>query len=1169
MLGRRNRVPGLGQSGVEPFMERSGRAIIEPDALRGVLSGNADGAFIRLLLEHAPAAIAVLDRDLRYVAASRRWYEDYELPDENIIGRRHYDVFPDVPERWREDHRRCLAGEALRNEADEFVRADGRSVWIRWELLPLRVEDGVVGLMMLTEVITRRVEAEAAKVAGEEELISIERIAHVGRWDWDLATGLVRCSAEMCRLIGIGPGTRTLPIGDLLALVHPEDRAMVAGRVGQVQHGDSPRPELEMRVVRPDGITVWIQMMIRATRDAVGRPVVVYGVIHDVSDVRQTQRELAFRDRAIETAASPIAIANLDGKYVYANSAFRELLGVEADADVIGKGPVDFLVDPGQLDGTLDLIRRERVWRGEARFRRRDGLERDVSVYGKVIDEDGQPYRIVISYSDVTERNQALRELSHRESELRQAQELARLGRWRFDLATRTYHIPPETRLVLGLGEEFASYDRTQARSWIHPEDLTALEQATAQVLRGRAETAEAQYRYIGQPRGTVHVRVLMGPDRDAAGHIVGMSGLIQDVTSFRELEEAHRETERAMSALMRNLSGMVYRCDNDQRWTMRFVSDASKRVLGYDPWELIDNRVTSYGDVTDPRDRQRVWDTIQEAVNDRRPFQLSYRVITKDGDLRWVLEQGSAIRDAQDEVVALEGYIADITAEQRAVERLQESEARNRAIMESASVAIFTADERGVVESFNPEAERLFGHVAGEVIGRHLSMLLPEAAGEGWAPVGAEASLGAPRELTGRRRGGEEFPLDLAVSEMRQGERRVLIGSVRDLTERKKAEARFAQAQKMETVGQLVGGVAHDFNNLLMAMQLNLELAGMIAADRPEAAECIGVALKAVDRGAELTKRLLAFSRQQPLEPKVIDANGLVRDMMRLMHRLLQEDIEVRTALRPETWPVEVDPAQLETALVNLVVNARDAMPAGGKLTIETANVTLDPAYAERHDDLASGPYVQIAVSDTGTGMPPDVLERAFDPFFTTKEVGKGSGLGLSMVYGFVKQSGGHVALYSEPGQGTTVKLYFPRAAAARPEQARVRGEAQVRPGDESVLLVEDDADVRQTVERLLRSLGYAVVSAADGPEALALIDAGLRPDLLLADVVLPKGMSGRDVSEAVSGRVPTCRTLFMSGYTEDAVMHHGRLDEGVVLLSKPFPRELLASKVRELLDR
>ena len=1138
------------------------RKYLELGALESLFSGGAGSDFVRLLFERAPSAIAVFDRDMRYLAASRRWYEDYELTGQDILGRGHYEIFPDVPERWKAEHARCLAGETLVCEEDHFVRSDGKSVWIKWELVPLRAEGGLpLGMIMLTEVITKRVEAEAAKEASEKTLEIAQQIAHVGTWDWDLKTDMVHCSPEMCRLLGLGEGARTMSMSELTSHIHPNDKADVADRIGRARSGLEPRPELTTRLVRPDGAVIWLRLMIRASRDSEGKTAQIHGTIQDVTDQRMAQSELAFRDRAFQTAASPLTMSTLDARYTYGNQAFVELLGFQSFDEIAGRPFRDFITEPDKVTGSVDTLKRTGKWTGELRMVRADGGEVDIAIFAAVVrDEDGEPFRVIVTYLDITERNRALAELSRSESQLRQAQELARLGPWRFDVATRTYSTPPETRQILDLTDEYATYGPADAARHIHPDDTARVGSITRQLLRGDVDRAEVQYRYIGPRRGLIHVRVIMSAERDAAGAVTGMSGLVQDITPTIALEEAHRETERAMSALMRNLSGMVYRCDNDERWTLRFVSESCSSVMGYEAEDLIDNKLLSFADVTDPRDRQRVWDTIQAAINDRRAFQLSYRIITKRGEQRWVLEQGSAIRDADDKVVALEGYVADITAEQRVVEQLQESEARNRAIMDSASVALITADEDGFIESFNPEADRLFGYQAAEVTGQAIALLVPAF---------HERDGAGQRELTGVRRGGETFSLDLAVSDMRLGDRRLLIISVRDLTERKRAEARLNQAQKMETVGQLVGGVAHDFNNLLMAMQLNLELANMLAADRPEAAECITVALNAVDRGAELTKRLLAFSRQQPLEPRVINANELVSNMMKLMHRLLQENIETRTALDARLWSMEVDPGQLEAALLNLVVNARDAMPDGGRLRIETSNVVLGAAETESHEDVMPGEHVRIAVSDTGTGMTPEVLARAFDPFFTTKEVGKGSGLGLSMVYGFVKQSGGHITIDSTIGKGTSVMLHFRRAYTAPvAAAARVRGSETVRPGHETILLVEDDADVRLTVERLLKSLGYTVITAADGPAAVEIIVGGLRPDLLLADVVLPKGMSGKDVSEAVAARVPTCRILFMSGYTEDAVMHHGRLDEGVVLLSKPFPREVLASKVRELLD-
>jgi PAS domain S-box-containing protein len=1154
-------------------MPRADLKYVELDALAGLFADGVGSEFVRLLFERAPSAIAVFDRDMRYLAASRRWFEDYGLGDRDIIGHCHYDIFPDVPDRWKVEHQRCLAGEILSCEADEFVRDDGRSVWIRWELVPLRADGGrIAGLIMLTEVITRRVEAETAKEITEKHLQITRKIAHVGTWDWDMGNDQVTMSPEMCALIGVPADRNLILMSEFAGFVHPSDKADILTRIGRVRAGLEPRPELETRVMRKDGTVVWLRMAITASRDAAGAPRHVHGIIQDVTDQRLAQHQLAMRDRAFETAASPLTLTTLEGYYTYVNQAFVELLGAARKEDVVGLSVLDFAADRSQIRGSRDMLAKHGKWTGDARLRRADGREIDVHIYAAVVmDEDGKPFQFVVSYSDVTERKETLRALALRERELVQAQQLARLGPWRYDAATGIYSMPEETRRILGRDDDYVHYDQDRAVKWIHPDDLRVGLAEIERLYRGELDHVVIEYRRQ-EPKGDMaYLRIVVGAERDAFGNVTALSGLAQDVTSTRRLEEVHRETERAMAALMRNLSGMVYRCENDERWTMRYISEGSQRVLGYEPAELIDNRVLSYSDVIDPRDRQRVGDTIQASIAARQTFQLSYRVVTKTGETRWVLEQGSAIRDDDDRVIALEGYVADITAEQHVVEQLQESEARTRAIMDAVSVALITAGADGVIESFNPEAERLFGYPAAQAIGLELSLLVPGIYGAGHTDFrdNPRAVDPVPRELTGRRQWGEEFPLDLAVSALRIGERSIFIVSVRDLTERKKAEARLSQAQKMETVGQLVGGVAHDFNNLLMAMQLNLELASMLAAES-EVTECIGVALNAVDRGAQLTKRLLAFSRQQPLEPKVINANELIRSMMRLLFRLLQENIETRTVLEPAVWSIEVDPAQLETALVNLIVNARDAMgEKGGGLRIETTNVVLDEAYAARHDDVSPGEHVRITVSDTGAGMPPEVLARAFDPFFTTKEVGKGSGLGLSMVYGFVKQSGGHISIVSSVGQGTSIILHFPRALAA-PSAAPRRAPASetVRPGRETILLVEDDADVRLTVERLLKSLGYTVVTASDGPAALALVGAGLEPDLLLADVVLPKGLSGKDVSDAVAARVPSCRILFMSGYTEDAVMHHGRLDEGVVLLSKPFPRELLAGKIRELLD-
>lgn len=393
------------------------------------------------------------------------------------------------------------------------------------------------------------------------------------------------------------------------------------------------------------------------------------------------------------------------------------------------------------------------------------------------------------------------------------------------------------------------------------------------------------------------------------------------------------------------------------------------------------------------------------------------------------------------------------------------------------------------------------------------------------------------------------------------------VIAICQDITSHRLAERQLIQSQKMEGLGQLTGGVAHDFNNLLTVISLNLsELTEWPSID-PEAREMAEAALHAADRGADLVRSLLAFARKQPLRPRVIDVNEIVRYTDHLLQRTLGDLVDLETHLGHEIWPVSVDPAQLQAALVNMAVNARDAMSQGGKLTLETRNVFLDEHYAEHNPDVRPGAYVLLAVSDTGSGIPAAILDRVFEPFFTTKEVGKGTGLGLSMIYGFVKQSNGHIKIYSEFGQGTTVKLYLPRSEAIV-EAAESVEEVEPRPpSGESILVVEDDAMVRDFVVRQLERLGYRAFAAGNGAEALAVIDRDDHLDLMLTDVMLAGGMTGKQLAQQAGERRPGLKVLYMSGYAENAILHHGRLDPDVTLLSKPFRAADLERAIREII--
>ena len=531
-----------------------------------------------------------------------------------------------------------------------------------------------------------------------------------------------------------------------------------------------------------------------------------------------------------------------------------------------------------------------------------------------------------------------------------------------------------------------------------------------------------------------------------------------------------------------------------------------------------------------------------------------------------------------QDGASIFVGIIHDLTERERVGKALREAAARLKAVVETAVDGVILIDARGCVMMFNPACERLFKFHADEIIGQNVKVLMPapyraehDSYLSNFHNTGVRKIIGIGREVTGQRKDGTTFPMDLSVGEAIQDGESIFVGIIHDLTERKKTEEQLVQAQKMEMVGQLSGGIAHDFNNLLTVIVGNSESLSDLLKPRPDLRQLADEIGQAGERGAELTQRLLAFSRRQTLRPVEIDCNNLLGLMHKLLRRTMREDIEIRIDFDPEIPSAFADAAQLESAILNLGLNAQDAMTAGGRLTITTAGASLDGEYQRLHPEVRPGDYVLIAITDTGEGMPKEVLERVFEPFFTTKEVGKGSGLGLSMVYGFVKQSNGHVSIYSEPRLGTTVRIYLPAQQPKVPKApAQLRAEAtRTMPGGaETVLVVEDDLFVRTYAVRCLRSLGYAVIAAVDGNDAVQRLGTDVHIDVLFTDVVMPGGINGWELADLAQRARPGLPVLLTSGYALETLIKNGRANGESVILTKPYRKAELALRLREALN-
>jgi PAS domain S-box-containing protein len=696
-------------------------------------------------------------------------------------------------------------------------------------------------------------------------------------------------------------------------------------------------------------------------------------------------------------------------------------------------------------------------------------------------------------------------------------------------------------------------------------------EQCLDEIRRGIQAMEEDEHRLLEQRNAESAATARSTISIVAFGNLLALAILIMasailhyDIAQRLKAERALSSSEQRYRTLFENAPVGMYRTTPD--WRLLAGNPALVRMLGYSCFEELASRdlKTSGFEPEYPRSQfLKLMEERGEVVG------LECVWHNKDGDALYIRENSRAIRDDSGKVLFYEGTVEDITQRRR----VEAEHVRLVTAIEQSEEAVVITDTAGDIQYVNPAFTRITGYSREEVWGKNPRILKSGKQDEGfyqqlWATILKGQTWRG--ELINRRKDGSYYTEQMSIAPVRgtRGEVTHFVATKQDVTERKTLEAQLQQAAKIEAVGRLAGGVAHDFNNLLTVINGYTELLQEKFAADGLASTYLTEVKNAGERAASLTRQLLAFSRRQVLAPQVIDLNAVVSNLEKMLKRLIGEDIKLHTLLNPSLERVKADPGQIEQVIMNLAVNARDAMPAGGNLTIETRNVVLDETYGRSHATMKPGSHVMLAVGDTGVGMTPETQAHIFEPFFTTKEKGKGTGLGLATVYGIVKQSGGSVWVYSEPGQGTVFKVYLP-TIDEHPVAKESPKDLASASGTETILVIEDEEGVRSLIHLALESAGYKVLEMEDAQSALATCTNYDGPiHLLLTDVVMPQ-MSGPVVAEKVATLRPGIKILYMSGYTDDAVVHHGVLSQDMPFIQKPFSPVALRKKIRDVLGK
>jgi PAS domain S-box-containing protein len=1129
---------------------------------------------LHVFIEQAPASLAMFDREMRYLSASRRWLSDYNLGERDLRGMSHYEVFPEIPERWKTFHRRGLAGEVVWADTDRFERADGSVQWLRWEIRPWRDTTGdVAGIVIFSEDITERKQAEQAVLQAKEDwertFDAVPDLIAILDTDYRI----VRVNKAMASRLGVPPiefiGLKCYEIG------HGTSGPPVFCPNRQLL-GDGIEHTAEIHEERLGGdFLVSVLPLLGPRGELLGS----VHVCRDITERKQAEEALLESENKFKSFAEQ-ALAGIyiiqDGVFKYVNPQFAQMFGYAVE-ECLNDMPFRDLVyaeDQATVEGQ---VARRTLGEAESVHYTFRGLKKNgqifhVEVYGATSAYKGKP-AATGTILDITERKRMEAKVREHTDFLQTLFDTIPNPVFHKDANGRYAGCNPAFLEFTGrpmeeiLGKTVYDLEPKDIADKYEEKDRELFDQPGKQHYEWKIHNALGEIREVIFDKATI---------LDTNAEVSGLIGVISDITERKRAEQALCNKSEELQLILDTVPATIWFKDKSNNFLR--VNKATCEMMGFSKADIEGKNAREV--FPDWLAEKYYEDDLEVIRSVQSKMGIEEQLTNAAGELRWVRTDKIPWYDEQGNLAGVLAFALDITENKRAEESLRESEAQFRTLVESAPQAIFIQGQ-GRFAYVNQEAIRLFGAKSQE-------FLLGQSVIKRFHPDDHAKVLERIRLLNEERKpvplieerilklDGTASDVEVSAVPFRYGEESGALVFVSDITDRKRAEAekekveaQLFQSQKMESVGRLAGGVAHDFNNMLGVIIGRAEMAleqDILTANLKEDLQEI---LKAGQRSADLTRQLLAFARKQSAIPKILDLNDTISGILKMLRRLIGEDIDLFWAPELDLWKVKIDPSQVDQILANLVVNARDSISGVGAITMRTENVVIDDSVRAETPEFISGEYVLLTISDSGEGMNQEVLENIFEPFFTTKEVGKGTGLGLSTVYGIVKQNDGFIYVASEQGKGTTFKIYLPRLQDET-SQVPSKEVAGKRPtGTETILLVEDDEAILNLSKTILEKLGYTVLAARTPVNAMHLVEEHQGDlHLLITDVVMPE-MNGRELAEQLSAIRPNLKCIYMSGYTADVIAHRGILEEGVNFIQKPFGSRELAAKVRQVLDQ